>query len=111
MTCAHDDSQQTRTGTWRTPEITKAMDVGYRVISIAEGWHFPKLKCGPFIEYIDKFLKMKTEARGCPAFVSAEKERMDYLRQMELKKGTQLQEDKKMVNQWSARFIKLCLNR
>jgi len=39
--CPHTDEQRTLRGTWCTPELQKAIEVGYRLVRIHEVWHFP----------------------------------------------------------------------
>lgn len=38
--CGHSDKERTLRGTWCTPQLKKAVEMGYRVIKIHEAWHF-----------------------------------------------------------------------
>ena len=64
--CHHVDSERCLTGTWCTPEILAALELGYEVVQTLEIWHFPQSEERLFEKYIDKFLKLKTESSGWP---------------------------------------------
>ena len=49
-------------GTWCTPEIYKALEVGYRIERIYEVWHFEEKSTDLFKSYVGKFLKIKARA-------------------------------------------------
>ena len=55
-----------RRGTWCTPELQNAVEVGYRIVRIHEVWHFPKhqRKEGLFAAYVNTWLKIKQESAG-----------------------------------------------
>ena len=40
--CNHTEDEHCTTGTWCTPELHKAVDLGYRILKIHEVWHFPE---------------------------------------------------------------------
>ena len=42
-TCHHTREQRAMTGTWCTPEVEKALELGYEIDKIYEVWHFPGL--------------------------------------------------------------------
>ena len=42
LTCTHTEDERCITGTWCTPELHKAVDLGYRILKIHEVWHFPE---------------------------------------------------------------------
>ena len=48
-------------GTWCTPEIAKARQMGYELITVHEVWHFQDSASGLFAEYVNAWLKIKTE--------------------------------------------------
>ena len=48
-------------GTWCTPEIAKARQMGYELIIVHEVWHFQDSASGLFAEYVNAWLKIKTE--------------------------------------------------
>ncbi|PFX25087.1 hypothetical protein AWC38_SpisGene10309 [Stylophora pistillata] len=59
--CPHTDEERMLTGTWCTPEIEKAIEMGYQLIKIHEVWHFEKRQRGLFAPYVDTWLKIKQE--------------------------------------------------
>lgn len=64
--CKHEDSERAFEGTWCTPEIYRAMDLGYVVKAVREVHHFPRFRKGLFEDYVNTFLKAKQEASGWP---------------------------------------------
>ena len=64
--CGHTKEERAMIGTWCTPEIQKAVEKGYDVIKIYEVSHFKpgNRRTGLFAEYVNKWLKNKTEATG-----------------------------------------------
>lgn len=62
--CLHEGRARAFTGTWCTPEIYKAMDVGYEVLEVHEVHHFAQRRVGLFAEFVNTFLKAKQEASG-----------------------------------------------
>ena len=65
-TCHHSPDERALVGTWCTPEVYKAMDMGYEVRKISEVHHFAQTKVGLFADYVNTFLKKKQEASGWP---------------------------------------------
>ena len=65
--CSHTPDQRALTGTWCTPELQKAVEKGYVLLTIHEVWHFPQSQQGLFAEYVNTWLKIKEEASGWPA--------------------------------------------
>ena len=55
-------------GTWCTPELRKAVEKGYQILHIHEVYHFPptQRRQGLFKDYVNVWLKGKTEASGGP---------------------------------------------
>ena len=47
-------------------ELRKALELGYKITKVHEGYHWKEDTQGIFKEYIDTFLKMKQEASGGP---------------------------------------------
>ena len=62
----HADDKQALTGTWCTPELEKAVELGYTILTIHEVWHFPRSQVGLFENYVNTWLKLKVEASGWP---------------------------------------------
>ena len=64
--CAHSDDERALTGTWCTPELQKAVELGYDIQYIYEVWHFPETCQGLFQDYVNTWLKIKQEASDWP---------------------------------------------
>ena len=72
--CYHSDDERAIEGTWISEEVKHAIKNGYQMIKIFSIWHFNQKEVydkqtktgGLFTEYVNKFLKMKTEATGFP---------------------------------------------
>ena len=100
-------------GTWCTPELHKAVEQGYEILNIYEVWHFPvdQRKEGLFAEYVNKWLKNKTEATGWPKdFVTAE-QKTAYVAEYYNREGVQLDPNKIEKNLGPKQVAKLKLNR
>ena len=65
--CHHSNPERTLTGTWCTPELQKAVSLGYVIFHLHEIWHFTDSRVGLFAEYVNTWLKIKQEASGWPA--------------------------------------------
>ncbi|XP_055336572.1 uncharacterized protein LOC129587021 [Paramacrobiotus metropolitanus] len=109
--CQHADCERTITGTWCTPEIQKALDNGYSIVRIFEVWHFDKHEDRLFENYINQFLKLKTEASGWPAEVQSETEKRKYIQDFKDHENIDLEYDKVNPNPGLRALAKLCLNR
>ena len=64
------------TATWVIDEVRLAVQKGYRILEIHEGYDYSVTRydtesreSGLFAGYIDTFLKLKAEASGYPAWV------------------------------------------
>ena len=78
--CAHSDHERALTGTWCTPELQKAVALGYQIQYIYEVWHFPDTCQGLFQDYVNTWLKIKQEASGWPKWVGDdETKRQQYI--------------------------------
>ncbi|XP_055351662.1 uncharacterized protein LOC129597973 [Paramacrobiotus metropolitanus] len=108
--CQHADCERTITGTWCTPEIQKALDNGYSIVRIFEVWHFDKHEDRLFENYINQFLKLKTEASGWPAEVRTETEKRKYIQDFKDHENIDLEYDKINPNPGLRALAKLCLN-
>ena len=53
--CPHSLEERLLRGKWCTPELVKAVEVGYHIIHIHEVWHFPEEQCqkGLFADYVN----------------------------------------------------------
>ena len=57
-------------GEWRTPEIQKAVAIGYTLVTIHKVHHFPPDQCkvGLFADYVNTWQKIKQEAARYPSW-------------------------------------------
>jgi hypothetical protein len=59
--CSHTESQRIIRGTWCTNEVKKAIEKGYKIITIDEVWHFYEKSSNLFKGYVKAFMKIKLE--------------------------------------------------
>ena len=111
--CNHTEDEHCTTGTWCTPELHKAVDLGYRILKIHEVWHFPEdqRKEGLFADYVNKWLKNKTEASGWPKNCVTEEAKTEYMDAHYDREGVQLEPQKVAKNGGRKQVAKLMLNR
>ena len=108
--CEHSPEQRLLRGTWCTPEIEKARDMGYQLKAVHEVWHFEESARGLFAKYVNTWLKIKTEASGWPANCDTEEEKQDFIRRFEAKEGIPLEYAKIKKNPGLKATAKLMLN-
>ena len=109
--CRHTPEQRSLHGTWCTPEIHAALDRGYVMQSIDEVWHYEDSKSGLFAQYIDTWLKVKTEASGWPDNVVTEDQKQHYISEYQSVGNIQLEYEKIVFNAGLRALAKLVLNR
>ena len=63
--CTHNDEERALYGTWTSVEVHKALEYGYKILSVYEIYHF-KTKAKIFDTYVDTFMKLKQESSGVP---------------------------------------------
>jgi len=81
--CEDNDVERCIEGTWVTEVIKEAINQGYKMIKMFPIRHYGEIETydpdvkqgGLFTGYINKFLKMKTEASGFPIHVTTEEEK------------------------------------
>jgi len=109
--CAHCDEQRALTGTWCSPELQKAVELGYEIQYPYEVWHFDQTCEGLFREYVNTWLKIKQEASGWPSWVGGDKtKRQQYIREYNEHEGIQLEYDKIEHNAGLRTLAKIMLN-
>ena len=110
--CPHDDRQRQMTGTWCTPEVREAVSRGYTVIKLHEVWHFAERqqKYGLFLEYVNRWLKAKTEASGYPQWADSDEKKERYVRAYHEREGIRLEAAKIVKNPGRKATAKLMLN-
>ena len=110
--CTHSDGQRALRGTWCTPEIVKAVEMGYQMLKIHEVWHFPphQQKAGLFADYVDTWLKIKQEASGWPRWCTDDDKKEQFIRQYEEHEGITLDRTMIQKNPGRKATAKLMLN-
>ena len=109
--CNHTDDQRVLTGTWCTPELQKAVELGYEIQYIYEVWQFDETCEGLFRDYVNTWLKIKQEASGWPSWVGDdETKRQQYLREYEEHEGIHLEYEKIEHNAGLRTLAKMMLN-
>ena len=108
--CHHSDEQRALTSTWCSPELVKAVELGYQVQYIYEAWHFEETCEGLFADYVNTWLKIKQEASGWPKDEMTEQQKQHYIEQYFLHEGIQLEYDNIKKNPGLRTLAKLMLN-
>ena len=108
--CNHTDEQRVLTGTWCSPELDKAVDLGYEVQYIYEVWHFKETCEGLFKDCVNTWLKIKQEASGWPAWCTTEEKKNQYVELYHQKEGIRLEYDKIQKNPGLRTLAKMMLN-
>jgi len=106
----HTDEQRTLTGTWCSPELNKAVELGYQVQYIYEVCHFNETCEGLFEDYVNTWLKIKQEASGWPAWCTTEEKKKEYVELYYQHEGIHLEYDKIEKNPGLRTLAKMMLN-
>ena len=110
--CSHSDEQRQLTGTWCTPEVREAVRRGYSVVQLHEVWHFPpnQQKFGLFRDYVNTWLKNKTEASGYPHWADTDDKKNQYVSNYAEREGIHLEPSNIEKNPGRKATAKLMLN-
>ncbi len=108
--CTHDVRQRALTGTWVSEELKLALAAGYKLLSLYEVWHFEDSSDTLFKGYINKFLRLKQQSRGWPAFAQTPEQKRTYLEDYEAAEGVELVPDEIEENVGLYQVAKVCLN-
>jgi len=109
--CAHSEHERALTGTWCTPELQKAVELGYEIQHIYEVWHLPETCEGLFQDYVNTWLKIKQEASGWLEWIGEdETKRQQYIHEHEGREGIRLGYDKIEYNAGLRQLAKMMLN-
>ena len=73
-------------------------------------WHFPQTQTGLFAEYVNKWLKNKTEASGWPNTCDTDTAKSAYIQEYYKREGVQLEPEKIAKNAGRKQVAKLMLN-
>lgn len=118
LQCECSDEERSFTGTYCTPEVDVALNMGYELLKIHEILHWEETEMynketkegGIFTQYINKFLKLKQQASGYPSNVKTEEEKDNYISNYFHHEGIQLEKDKIKKNPGLRSLSKLALN-
>jgi hypothetical protein len=103
--CSHTESQRIIRGTWCTNEVKKAIEKGYKIITIDEVWHFYEKSSNLFKGYVKAFMKIKLETSPWQDDFESEEE---YRKAVKENLGIELG---KIENNPGKRAVaKICLN-
>ena len=108
--CPHPDEERALTSTWCSPELEKAVDLGYQVLYIYEVWHFQETCEGLFRDYVNTWLKIKQEASGWPEDNMTEQQKQTYINDYFEHEGIQLEYHKIQKNPGLRILAKMMLN-
>ena len=88
-----------------------ALSKGYTMVKIHEVWHWPDSMVGLFADYMDKMIKIKTQASGWPAGVETEDQKDAFVASFKAREGVDLAKVDMVKNAGLRQFAKLCLNK
>lgn len=108
--CDHNDAERSLTGTWATPEVNLALQLGYKMIKVYEVWNFEQKSNNLFSGYVKMFLQEKFHSKGYPASLSTEEEKAAFRAEILDKEGVELFDEKMIPNSGRLLVSKLCLN-
>jgi hypothetical protein len=116
--CKHNDKQRAIEGTWVTEEVKHALTRGYKILKIFSIWNFSKKEIydkstktgGLFTDYVNKFLKMKTEATGFPDRLKTIIEKQKFINDYYDNEGILLDLNNMIPNPGMKAISKLFLN-
>ena len=116
--CSHTEEERALLGTWTTPEVVKALDMGYVIKELHEVWHFPQSSQydpathsgGLFSEYINKFFKLKLQYSGWPEGCVTDTQKLAYLDSVLEHEGVSVDINDVEVNPGRRALAKLMLN-
>ena len=108
--CNHESTKERALeGTWCTPELKKALEMGYVITDVKEVWDYKESGI-LFDKYVNTFLKIKVESSGWPSNIVTEEQKEEYLRSFEKREGVQLNQDRIKKNPGLRSLAKLMLN-
>lgn len=115
--CLHTDDERMIHGTYVADELRVAVEKGYKILKIYEAWEYKTTqynksedKCGIFGEYIDTFLKIKTQASGFPQWCQTDDDKDQYIQKFLEHEGIQLDKKDIIKNSGYRSLAKLLLN-
>ena len=107
--CHHSELERSWIATYVSEELFLALEKGYKIIELMEIWQFERSDV-LFRDYINFFLKMKTEASGFPRDVVSLEQKKKYIQDFENKEGIILDLENIKKNPGMRTLAKLQLN-
>ena len=115
--CTHDKAEQRALiGTWFIDEVKMAYRKEYEIISIHELYKYEVTQYVPqtgeggiFVEYINRFLKLKAEASGYPTWLRTLEDEDFYIDDFYASEGVRLERDAIKPNVAKRGLAKSCL--
>lgn len=111
--CDHSVDDRQFTGTWVMDAISK----GYTIVRIHEMWEYKVTQYDPvtrtgglFVDFINRFLKIKAEASGYPKTCITTEQRHAYIQEYFSREGINLDESKIKFNASLKSIAKTMLN-
>ena len=95
--CTHTDHERAIQGTWRSVELVKALEKGYRIFQMHEVWHFSRKTDSLFKDYMDTFAKIQLEASGYPRDCVTEEQKQPYVEEIFEHDGIRLDRAKSSI--------------
>ena len=116
--CKCPDNDRCITGTYVTEEVKLAVLKGYKIIKIYEIYHYAQStqydaktdEGGLFAQYVNKFLKVKTEASGFPVWADDDVKRDLYINDFYQHEGIYLEKNSVEFNSGLRLICKALLN-
>ena len=110
VSCSCMDCDRILTGTWCTPELDAALSVGYQVVEWHEVLHWETSSDTLFQDYINTFVRLKTEASGYPRNVVTPQQCQEYADTLREKEGVSIRHENVRKNPGLRTIAKLLLN-
>ncbi|XP_055388262.1 uncharacterized protein LOC129616653 [Condylostylus longicornis] len=115
--CTHNDKERMFFGTWTDMELKLSVKYGYTIIEIHEIWHYDcetydsiSKTGGLFTDYMNYFIKYKTEGSGYPTGIQTKSEQDAYIKNFFENEGVMLDKSKIALNPSLRNLAKLKLN-
>ena len=96
--CTHSDEERSLLGAWTTEELKLAVTYGYEIKHIYQVYHYKYSSSDVFKNYVNYFLKIKTECKGYPPNVKTECEKRKYIQKVFERENITLDPQKIIAN-------------
>lgn len=108
--CTHSEDERAFEGMWCTPEVDKALELGYTIIRVNAALAYSNSKDDMFSSYVNMFLKVKQEASGFPSQNMTEAEKDEFIERYYQAEGIRLEKGSVARNEGLRTIAKLLLN-